>query len=474
MDSPVRVTPEARQYGFDQLCRRAGLKKQDGQRWRTEIVQDGTMRLRHAAGKGSVVFRRACEEISSRCVVRKTALRARYAGNQLPQAGSVDDLIVPFCMRASKSGQALFVETSPGEFHCTEDLPASTVLVLSRYEELETTDVDEYGRFRAASSAAAHDDYLARPIVDEWGVALEQVLAAIDPAFSADRKLRVKISHDVDLIGIPFGLREPAVQLIARRDVRAALWDVLSGFTNVVPGSLRHVITVCEQGIARGLRPALYWKASGRTKYDSGYDIADPRIARVIHWAQERGVEMGIHPGFETLSAPEKLAREVERWRGTLGTQETGGRQHYLRWRPESWLDWEHCGLAYDSSVGYADCAGFRAGTCWPYVPWLWAENRRAKLLEIPLIAMDRTLVSPRYMGLSEEASVELVKDLIRKCADVGGVFTLLWHNNCLGRPFSMHYPLILDALSGIENYEWRRDTRDFVTNAHGMQTIRS
>ena len=43
-------------------------------------------------------------------------------------------------------------------------------------------------------------------------------------------------------------------------------------------------------------------------------------------------------------------------------------RQHYLRWRaPTTWQNWEDAGLDYDSTVGYADHVGFRAGTCYEY-----------------------------------------------------------------------------------------------------------
>jgi hypothetical protein len=451
----VRITDAARIYALEELCRRAGLRDDDRQRWRVE--KDGTtLALRQSDGPGRIVFPRASGELNSELTVRKAWLRE---GNDPLNAG-VQDFIVPFCSADSRAGEPLFVEAAPEEFRCTEDLLASTVLVLSRYEEIGATLKDEHGRFRSSDSIAARDGYLDRPIVDEWGIALEQVIAALEPGFRAERALRVMISHDVDLIGIPFGLREPAVQMIARRKVGVALRDLMSGFTGIAPGSLGQVIEICEQAQARGLKSALYWKASARTAHDSGYDIADPRVGRVIRWAAAHGIEMGVHPGYDTFTNPAELTAEVERIRSAIGEHKIGGRQHYLRWSPDTWLHWEQCGLAYDSSVGYADRAGFRAGTCWPYRPWLWSENRRANLLEIPLIVMDQTLVSPQYMGLSPDQSVALVRDLLRKCANVGGVFTLLWHNNCLGRPYAAYWPRIFDALAGLENYNWRGDAR--------------
>jgi hypothetical protein len=450
----LRISQEARRYGLEELCRRAGLRDEGLRRWRVEVRADA-LTLRRADGVGQIVFPVSKAELTSERVVKKGWFR-KLGGSV---DGPVPDFVVPFCSPESKAGEPLFARSAPWTFHCTEDLPASAALVLSRYEEIEAAERDEHGRFRSASSVASRDGYLDRPIVDEWGLALEQVIAALEPGWSApERRLRVKVSHDVDLIGIPFGLREPAVQILARRRFGVAVRDLLSGFTSVTPGSLGQVMAICEQVQARGLKSALYWKASARTEHDSGYDIGDPRLARVMEWARARGVEMGVHPGYYTFGNEAELAAEVERCRRAIGEREIGGRQHYLRWSPETWLRWEQCGLAYDSSVGFADCVGFRAGTSWPYQPWLWKENRRAKLLEIPLIVMEQSLVSSQYMGLSPNESAAAVRGLLRKCATVGGVFTLLWHNNCLGQPYSAHFPGILDALAGLESYDWRNE----------------
>src|SRR3984957_20968903 len=105
-----------------------------------------------------------------------------------------------------------------------------------------------------------------------------------------------------------------------------------------------------------------------------------------------------------------------------------GGRQHYLRWSPHSWIDWENCGLAYDSSVGYAEQIGFKAGTCVPYRPWLFPLNRQADLIEIPLLVMDRTLLE--YMTLTKRQATQSIHTVVERCGMVGGVFTILWHND--------------------------------------------
>src|SRR5262249_14599496 len=142
----------------------------------------------------------------------------------------------------------------------------------------------------------------------------------------------------------------------------------------------------------RRLDSALYWKSSPYSDHDSGYDLFDSKIQAVSRWACENGIELGAHPGYYTYLLQQHLSDQLESIRRAAGTRHIGGRQHYLRWSPQTWEDWEMCGMAYDSSLGYADEIGFRAGTCIPYRPWLLGPGREASLLEIPLTVMDVTV----------------------------------------------------------------------------------
>ena len=109
--------------------------------------------------------------------------------------------------------------------------------------------------------------------------------------------------------------------------------------------------------------------------------------------------------------------------------------------------------MAYDSTVGYADRIGFRAGTCVPYQPWLLDLGREARLLEIPLTVMDVTVA-----GVTDapEAQFEDIMGIIAKCRLVGGVFTLLWHNKSLMDPrYSDTYFRLINHLSGAKRFAW-------------------
>jgi len=77
-----------------------------------------------------------------------------------------------------------------------------------------------------------------------------------------------------------------------------------------------------------------------------------------------------------------------------------GGRQHYLRWKlPITWRNWADAGLNYDSTLSFADHAGFRCGICYEYPVYDLKQRKQLKLTERPLIVMEDSVLGEQYMG---------------------------------------------------------------------------
>jgi hypothetical protein len=459
----MEFTQEARFYAISELARRACVQEELFRCWKITFDSEWTTVYVEPGSNKRIRFRDVSRALRTQPldrnlqVVRRQWMRPpnEYVRHLVP------DFVVPSFFGDSDEKIPFFREVSPGCFECDQDLPLATLLALSRFEETTVQDRDAHGRFESSKSLALRGGFLARPIVDEYGLGLEQVLSCLMPNWEgAPRRLRVKLSHDIDLIGIPFGLRSTIGHIIRRHSPSAAARDLFAELTDSNPAYLELVRRVVQPCLERKLDSAVYWKASPRGQFDSGYDPSHPLVRRMISWLSECGVECGVHPGYETFQCRDRLLSEVTLLRSAIGQDQLGGRQHYLRWSPETWLDWEACGLSYDSTVGFADHVGFRAGTCFPYRPWLFAENREANLLEIPLLVMDCTLVD--YMGLSREQSLATVNECVDRCRAVGGVFTLLWHNSALIEPAYRHrYLPILDTLSGADRFDWKANLRN-------------
>jgi hypothetical protein len=64
-------------------------------------------------------------------------------------------------------------------------------------------------------------------------------------------------------------------------------------------------------------------------------------------------------------------------------------------------------------------------------------------------------------MKLTHEQSIDAVKECLARCRAVGGVFTLVWHNNhMLDAEFRSLYLRLLPFLVDAERYDWASDCR--------------
>jgi hypothetical protein len=62
-------------------------------------------------------------------------------------------------------------------------------------------------------------------------------------------------------------------------------------------------------------------------------------------------------------------------------------------------------------------------------------------------------------MSLSKGQAIHRVNRLIEQCREVGGVFTILWHNDSFLNPLYRDvYFGLLESLANIENYDWQAE----------------
>lgn len=454
METGTAVSRAAIAYAVAELARRAGVAPSLSRTWRIDCAPDAVTVWVQPGTKKSLRFPRCRLEQWSR--IQAGEFRVSIADWPFDPQGqhfSIPNFPVPFSTSSRNKVGPLFVADGLDSFWCPVDLPLSVLLTLSRFEETQPGPRDKHGRFSAFSSVAWRGGFLDRPIVDEYGLALEQALHVLLPGWQAiPRALRVKLGHDVDEIGIPFSFRSAVAHTVVHGHPLHTVRDLAAPVTRIdttYQMKLRHLV---QWSVERDLASGVYWKASRRGPFDTGYDLRDGRIARLISEFREHGIEMGMHPSYFTFESPDLLEREVQTLRELLGERSLGGRQDYLRWSPQTWIDWDTLGISYDESVGFADCTGFRAGTCHPYRPWLWSQQRQASLVEIPLIAMDSTLQG--YLGLTPQEALARLRDCVSRCRAVGGVFTLAWHNTrILNAGYARTYQTLLDDLRGSARY---------------------
>jgi hypothetical protein len=349
---------------------------------------------------------------------------------------------LPVLFGAAPAGDGEWLTRHPEGLSLAVDVFGSALFMLARYEELVVTERDPHGRFPAAASIGAREGFLERPIVDEYVELLWSALKALWPRLERPRReFRLLPSHDVDWPREPHRrpaafMRTLAGDLLRRRDPLLAL-----DRARAVRGDARDLYDtfgfLMDQSEAAGVRSAFYFQAgSTNSNLDGGYELEDPWLSTLIGRIHERGHEVGLHPTYETFKSAAAIGQEFGALRqacARIGVEQSrwGGRQHFLRWEnPVTWRAWEEAGLDYDSTLGFAEQAGFRAGTCREYPTFDLLGRRALSLRERPLVVMEASLFD--YARLSRDDARATVERLRERCQLLSGDFTLLWHNSRL------------------------------------------
>ncbi len=346
-----------------------------------------------------------------------------------------------------------YIVETPEGLYLGLDIFGSAFFMLTRYEELVKPDRDLHDRFPATASLAYQEGFLDRPIINEYIEILWHCLKRLWPGLERkQRQFRTILSHDVDVpfiqafSGISQLIRNCGGDIIRRKSFSMAI-NRLGSWQEVKKGDYKQdlnytfdqIMDISEQ---HNLKSAFYLKTAFTNKsYDDTYSIDHPYIRQLIRDINNRGHEIGLHPSYETYQNSQQTKVEFQKLLQVCeeeGIHQTqwGGRQHYLRWQvPITWRNWAEVGLNYDSTLSYADHAGFRCGLCYEYSVFDLEKREPLPLIERPLIVMEGAILGERYMNLDTENALAHMKKLKIRCQWFDGDFALLWHNSSFTEP---------------------------------------
>lgn len=334
-----------------------------------------------------------------------------------------------------------------GEIVCKADLFAGVFFMLSRWEEHIADSFDQHGRFKSEAAIAVKYGFIEKPIVNQYVEIIWRMIRKFDGSIKRnDRDFLLEVSHDID---IPFMFRMYPWPRALKKILTGSLREKspgrflrgLSDWLEVRNGNLKKdpfftydlIMDISDENALK----STFFFLSGIKKggHDGCYDLKSREIRSLISHISERGHFVGLHGSYGSFGYGDLLSQEFSALRATLkelgiDQKETGSRQHFLRWRtPETFQNLEDAGVDYDTTLTYADRAGFRCGICYPYRVFNILTRKVLNLVERPLIVMDCTLTASRYMDLTNEKALEKALQLKAECRKYNGVFSLLWHN---------------------------------------------
>lgn len=149
-------------------------------------------------------------------------------------------------------------------------------------------------------------------------------------------------------------------------------------------------------------------------------------IAGTIRQLSNAGCEVGLH-GIDAWCDSTRGRAELAEIQRLAGVEEIGVRIHWLYQSEQTHVVLEKAEAAYDSTVGYNDTVGFRAGTMQAYKPLAATQ-----MLELPLHIMDTALFYPAHLGLSALQAKKMVAGIADSAVRFGGCVTVNWHDRSL------------------------------------------
>lgn len=173
----------------------------------------------------------------------------------------------------------------------------------------------------------------------------------------------------------------------------------------------------------------------------SAYAVAD--VAEQARSLASAGAEIGVH-GIDAWLDSAAGSEERAQVACAAAVPAPGVRMHWLYFDDQAPARLEEAGFAYDSTFGFNETIGFRAGTLQAFKP---ISARR--LLELPLHVMDTALFYPSRLHLTARDAQRVVEPLLAEAERHGGALTVNWHDRSVApeRLWDGFYIDLLDDL---------------------------
>jgi hypothetical protein len=302
------------------------------------------------------------------------------------------------------------------------------------------------------------------------------------------------LTHDIDFFGIRRHLADRTLMGFAWRATAGSMLEVLRGRRSVRSLARNLAAVVSLPFVFAGVADDFWDPFADYARGDRGHastfflvpfknqtsarsdGLVERRravayeareIARDVRAAAGPQTEFAVH-GIDAWRDVNAGKAELAAVTAVSGTDEAGVRMHWLYYDERSPQHLEAAGFSYDSTWGYNDAVGFRAGTMQPFQ--LPGTNG---LLELPLAIMDTAMLYPGRMALSTDEANARGSAVVAHARRFGGALVVNWHDRSLApeRQWGDCYGRLLDEIESTPVwfatasdaaawFRWRRSIR--------------
>jgi hypothetical protein len=356
--------------------------------------------------------------------------------------------------------------------------------------------------YAATPTLELHIDFLRQALVSS-GVTVVEIAAR-----PQDHDFICCLTHDIDFAGIRRHTFDRTLAGFILRASIGTLLDVMRGRRNITDAARNWSAVVSLPLVFAGLKADMWRPFADYATADRGYPSTfflvpfknKPGTApsgpveatRAVRYqitdvaseavnASAGGAELAVH-GIDAWADAAAGHAERNELTAVTGQRRTGIRMHWLYFSADSPKHLEAAGFDYDSTCGFNDAVGYRAGTSQPFRP---AGTER--LMELPLSIMDSAMFSAGRLGLSSAEAAERCRDIIANARRFGGTLVINWHCRSLApdRLWGGFYEHLLDELhrddtrvwfaaagETVDWFRWRRSITFAAGTRHGRSVV--
>jgi len=321
------------------------------------------------------------------------------------------------------------IKQKNGKIFVNADIIASSFFLLSRYEEWLCSDVfDEHSRFEGKKSLQYRANFLHRPLVDEYAVLLRKWLKLIGFKVNEAKEeiKKIYLTHDIDFLEYHRHLRGFVGGMLRGNNVFKSLQSIKND------PAYTFDFLVEQDNKVENAKKIYFVKAAKKTKkFDyPQYNLNGNDFQNLAKFLQKNDCKIGLHSSYNAFSNPQDIEKEQNKISKAISEKVTSHRTHYLRILPPNQSEfYTKAGIVDDFTLGFADVAGFRLGTCRP-VHWINPQMLEIENITLhPLTIMECSLSNENYMNLNFETAFEVCKNLINQVKKHNGELVLLWHS---------------------------------------------
>ena len=326
------------------------------------------------------------------------------------------------------SGVPCFFKTS-SKSSIPYDIFSASFYMLTRYEEYQPYVKDNREGFPIKESIAYQNDFLERPVVDEWAYAFREVLKAKFPNHSfPERKGKQKSIIAVEEVfayaqkgfvrqlgGFFNDLSRLQFKLILKRIISVARYqsDPLYVYNDIVDFYQQNNYPM-----------HFMFQLSNYSRYSKNLSYNRTTYQRIIKSIGDYA-SLGLLLGFEATQEVEVLIKEKKRWEAIVNEELDNVliNRHSINF-PDAYKNMEKLSLSDDYSMGFKKALGFRAGTC---TPFLFYDLDLEQLLPLTVYPSVFNSIALEFIDPGEV--VDQIKRIKKNINQVNGYFLGIFEN---------------------------------------------